>query len=209
MTLLDIIKTLKIMGHEVQYYHRKDGGYVITSIDGHHYQGKRGNKTARFLTGGKLSTPRRIQLARIRLPKGKRATKQEPIPQELMKMLRKTQREWRKTHPDIRGTISIRGLRYFLKNEGYEQAKMALDKAYRYTQGYAYVENVQYLIERIKADLFKKPSSEMEQIVRLIEMKQMAFKEEWIQHCYDAIYDWERGIIDGSECARRINSIIA
>lgn len=208
MNVIDLIKRLKELGHEVKFFHRKDGGYVITKIDGHTYSGKSGNKTARLMLGEKLSQARSVQLARIRLPKGKRAVKQKAIPQELEKMLKKTQREWRKTHPDIRGTISKRGLRYFLREEGYEKAKASLDRAWRYTQGYAYLENVQYLIQRIQADLYKKPSSEMQSVIEAIKAKEMAFKEEWIQHCYDALYEWEKGVIDGDECARRIMAII-
>lgn len=208
MNVIDLIKRLKELGHEVKFFHRKDGGYVITKIDGHTYSGKSGNKTARLMLGEKLSQARSVQLARIRLPKGKKAVKQEAIPQELEKMLKKTQREWRKTHPDIRGTISKRGLRYFLREEGYEKAKASLDRAWRYTQGYAYLENVQYLIQRIQADLYKKPSNEMQSVIDAIKVKEMTFKEEWIQHCYDAIYEWEKGVIDGDECARRIMAII-
>jgi len=211
MNVIDLIKRLKELGHEVKFFHRKDGGYVITKIDGHTYSGKSGNKTARLMLGEKLSEARSVQLARIRTPKGKRAVKQEAIPEELEKMLKKTQREWRKTHPDIRGTISKRGLRYFLREEGYEKAKAALDKAWRYTQGYAYLENVQFLIQRIQADLYKKPFSDnpsMSAVIERIRTKQLAFKEEWIQHCYDALYEWEKGVIDGDECARRIMAII-
>ena len=208
MTTRDIITQLVNSGHRVSFYHRKDGGFVITKIDGVSYTGKTGNAVARKMLGQKLSQARVIQLARIRTPKGKRVAKQEAIPQELEKMLKKTQKEWRKTHPDIRGTISKRGLRYFLREEGYEKAKASLDRAWRYTQGYAYLENVQYLIQRIQADLYKKPSSEMQSVIDAIKLKEMAFKEEWIQHCYDALYEWEKGVIDGDECARRIMAII-
>lgn len=208
MNLEEIIKILQKEGHKVEYSHRKDGGYIIRSIDGQRFSGKTGNAFARRLTGTSLSIARATQLARIRMPKGKKQTKLLPIPEELKKMLRKTQREWRKKHPTIEGTISTRGLRYQIQKYGVEEARMSLDKAYRYSMGYAYFDNVAFLIERINQDLAKNPDSDMEDIVSLIQQKIAVFKEEWISPIYNALYDWEREIISGQECARIIRAII-
>lgn len=209
MNLEQIIKILQKEGHKVEYTHRKDGGYIIRKIDSQRFSGKTGNAFARRMTGQSLSIARATQLARIRMPKGKKATKLLPIPEDLKKMLRKTQREWRKKHPTIEGTISTRGLRYQIQKYGIEEARMSLDKAYRYSMGFAYIDNVLFLIERINSDLAKLPSPAMEQIAILIEQKQSNFKEEWISPIYNALYDWERNIISGSECARIIRSIIS
>lgn len=208
MSVLEMIRALEKAGNKVSYYQRKDGGYVITKINNTRFSGKSGNVRARQILGQKLSYARQVQLARIRVPKGQRQVKRTAVPEYLKKRLRKIQVQWRKDHPDIRGTISMRGLRYTLEHFGEEAAEMSLDKAWRYSQGYAYFENVQFLIERIRMNLYKQPSSEMERVVSLIEQRMNVFKEEWIQHCYEAIYDWERHIIDGAECARRIESII-
>lgn len=208
MTLLDIIKELEKQGHTLVYHHRKDGGYVISKIDGMSFSGKTGNAQARAMVGATLSEARAYQLKRIRTPKGKRATKRTPLPKELKKMLTKVQRAHRKKHPTSSGTISTRGVRWFLEHYGEEAAKQAIDKAWRYSQGYAYLENVQTLIERINLDLNKNPNSAMEQVKNEIENKMMVFKEEWIQHCYEALYEWEKGAIEGDECARRIRGII-
>ena len=43
MNLQQVIDTLQKQGHTIEYSHRKDGGYVIRSIDGVHYKGKQGN----------------------------------------------------------------------------------------------------------------------------------------------------------------------
>lgn len=208
MNVFEIIKRLKQLGHEVKFFHRKDGGYVITKIDGNSYSGKTGNKVARTMLGEKLSQARSVQLERIRTPKGKKPTKKEALPPELLKKLRKVQKEWRKSHPDIRGIMSVRGLRYYLKYEGYEATMVAIDKGWRKTQGLAYVENVEYLVQRIRQDLYKLESQQMEMVAERIELQKDIFKEEWIQHCYDAIYEWEKGVIDDEECARRIMAII-
>lgn len=208
MTIKEIIEVLQESGHVVAYSKRKDGGYIIRKIDNRHYSGKTGNVMARKMTGTPLSLARQVQLARIRTPKGKRSIRKTPLPDDLKKALRRVQRNWRKKHPTIEGTISTRGLRYQFETYGKEKALASLDKAFRYSQGYAYLDNVMHLIERIKLDLAKLPSSEMEDIVSYIEMKTMDFKEEWLSPIYSALYDWERGIIEGKETARIIRQIM-
>lgn len=209
MNLIDIIKLLQKEGHSVQYYHRKDGGYVITRIDGQGFSGKLGNIRARAMTGQVLSQARSVQLSRIRLPKGKKATKKAPLPSEVLKEMRKVQKAWRKNHPDISGTISTRGVRYQLEHYGKEKTLLSLDKAYRYTQGYAYIDNVNWLIQRIENDLTKVYSQEMQNVVDKIKEKALDFKEEWISQVYEVVYEWEKGTLDADECARRINLIIS
>ena len=86
---------------------------------------------------------------------------------------------------------------------------MSLDKAYRYTQGYAYIDNVNWLVSRIENDLSKRPNSAMENVVSLIQQKALEFKEEWISQVYEVVYEWEKGTLDGDEVARRIESIIS
>ena len=209
MNLIDIIKLLQKEGHSVQYYHRKDGGYVITRIDGQGFSGKSGNIRARAMTGQVLSQARSVQLSRIRLPKGKKATKKAPLPSEVLKEMRKVQKAWRKNHPDISGTISTRGVRYQLEHYGKEKTLLSLDKAYRYTQGYAYIDNVNWLIQKIENDLTKVYSQEMQNVVDKIKEKALDFKEEWISQVYEVVYEWEKGTLDADECARRINLIIS
>ena len=209
MTIKQLIDLLQEQGHKIEYSKRKDGGYIIRRIDGVHFTGKKGNEVARKMMGQELSIARKVQLLRIRTPKGKKHHKKTPLPDELKKELRKIQREWRKKHPTIEGTVSTRGLRYQYETYGEEVAKATLDKAYRYSQGLAYVDNVLHLIERIKLDLTKRDSADMELIIDLIQERILSFKEEWISPIYSALYDWERAIIDGQECARIIRSIIS
>ena len=162
------------------------------------------------MTGQPLSVARATQLSRIRTPKGKRAVKRMPIPENLKRALRRVQRQWRKKHPTIDGTISTRGLRYQIETYGLEQAEMSLDKAYRYSIGLAYLENVLSLIERIENDLSKDYDPDMAQVLEMIKTRQLSFREEWLGQIYhvDVLYAWEKDRISGSECARRIRGII-
>lgn len=208
LSLIEIIELLQQQGHEVEYSHRKDGGYIIRKIDGRSFSGKAGNTFARNIVGAKLSQARQVQLAKIRLPKGKKQVKLEEVPEDAKKMLKKVQKSWRKKHPDIRGTATMKNVRYFLRTHGKEATMQALDKSYRYSQGYAYIDNVNHLIERIRLDLSIEPSSDMEEIINLIERKMMDFREDWISPIYQALYEWEKGAISDQECARRIREII-
>lgn len=211
MSILDIIEMLKEEGHSVQYFHRKDGGYVITRIDGQSFRGKSGNVRARQMTGQVLSHARIIQLARIRTPKGRfGAEKKEPLPEELLKEMKKVQRAWRKNHPDIRGTISTSNVRYYYTNYGKEKTLEALDKNMRYAQGLAYIDNVNFLLNRIKNDLDKDYSSAMQEVYDLIQRNAFSMREEWMQRLhYDCLQEWENGHISAEECARRMKDIMS
>lgn len=211
MSILDIIELLKEQGHSVQYYHRKDGGYVITRINGQSFRGKSGNVVARQMTGQVLSHARIIQLARIRTHKGHfGAEKKEPLPKELIKEMRKVQRAWRKNHPDIRGTISTSNVRYYYTNYGKEKTLEALDKNMRYAQGLTYIDNVNFLLDRIKGNLDKDGSSAMQEVYDLIKNKALEMREEWMQQLhYDCLQEWENGRISAEECARRMKEIMS
>lgn len=209
MTIKDIAELLVFQGHDVKTRRRSDGGYIITSIDGQKYGGASGNIEARKIVGVNLSHARSYQLARIKPPKriAPIKRKKEPLPEELVRELRKVQREWRKTHKDIGGTISVRGLRYQYENYGYDVAKASLDKSYRYTQGYAYIENVHWLIARWQEALSKAPDediSDIQAIIELIESHAITFKEEWFQSLYyEAYYPYIQGTIS-IQSARQI-----
>ena len=210
MTIIEVIQKLQSAGYSVAYSKRKDGGYIIRKINGVHCSGKTGNAMGRKILGVSLSTARKVQLERIRTRKGTKASerKRTKLPAELVRELKRVQRRWRKHHPTIEGTIGMRGLRYQYENFGKEQALLALDKAFRYSEGYAYIENVQHLIDRINLDLNKEASPEMEEVRDLIEQRMMVFKEEWIQQCYQVLYDWETNRLSAEETARRIKLII-
>lgn len=209
MNLKQVIDTLQKQGHTIEYSHRKDGGYVIRSIDGVHYKGKQGNAVARLMVGTKLSEARRVQLESIRTPKGKRQQKLEALDEEVKRKLRKVQKEHRKRHPTIEGTQTTGKTRWRIKQFGKEKAMESLDKALRYEMGIAYKDNVLHLLERIEMDLMVDEDSDMESIYDTIKAKIDEFKEEWISQVYYCLYEWEKGSITGQECARRIRAIIS
>lgn len=212
MTIKDIIEMLSEQGQDVKFRKRSDGGYIITKIGGVSFKGASGNIQARRMVGAELTQARTIQLARIRPPKKVAPAKRKltKLPTELVKEMRKVQREWRKTHKDISGTISMRGLRYQYEHYGEDVAKASLNKAYRYSQGYAYIENVQWLIERLNRDLMRAVPEEiniLRHIIDKITTKQLVFKEDWISQVYENLYEYEKGNLDAFELARRIDLI--
>ena len=206
MSIKDIIEVLSAQGHDIKFRKRSDGGYIITNIDGVSFKGASGNIRSRKMVGAKLSQARSVQLARIRPPKkiAPAQRKLTKLPKELVKELRKVQREWRKKHEDISGTISMRGLRYQYEHYGEEAAKASLNKAFRYSQGYAYIDNVQFLIERLKRDLLfasNEDYSYIQMIIDKITLKQFVFKEDWISQVYEIVYEYEKAIKASSDHA--------
>lgn len=211
MTIKDLAEILTQQGHDITLRKRADGGYIISKIDGVSYKGASGNIMARKITGATLSHARSVQLARIRPPKKVAPSQRKltKLPENLVKKMRKIQREWRKTHKDISGTISMRGLRYQYEKYGEETAAALLDKSFRYAQGYAYIENVNWLIERIsRLAMLKDDSSVLQRIVEKISVASIRFKEEWIAPVYQAMYDYQKGGISAEEFERIVNSII-
>ena len=210
MTIKDIAELLASQGHKVKIRHRSDGGYIISQIDNIKYAGASGNIQARKITGATISHARAYQLERIRPPKiAPMKRKKAPLPEDLVRQMRKIQREWRKTHKDVGGTISIRGLRYQYETYGYETAKASLDKSFRYAQGYAYIENVQWLLQRIRQDSMKVEDSQaLDELASLIETNIMTFKEDWINAIYQELYEFEKQGISADEFARRVRGIM-
>lgn len=209
MTIKEIAELLAQQGHEVSFRKRADGGYIITRIDGVSFKGATGNIQARKITGAELSHARSFQLARIKPPKNVAPTKRKltALPDDLKKELKKVQRLWRKKHADIGGTISVRGLRYQYEHYGYDIAKASLNKAFRYSQGYAYIENVQWLIERLRQDMNKadlQDSTALSDIINRIQEKMLSFKEEWISEIYQELYEYEKGSLSANDLTMRI-----
>lgn len=213
MTIKDLAEMLSSLGHDITLRKRSDGGYIISKIDGVSFKGASGNIRARQIAGVTLSQARSYQLARIRPPKKVAPMKRKltPIPSDIKKELRKVQREWRKTHKDIGGTISTRGVRYQLEHYGEDVVRASLSKSFRYAQGYAYLENVQSLILRFQQDMWKLSDYEQdafERIINVFQNKTIKFKEEWVNPIYNELYEFEKGQIDAYELERRILLIV-
>ena len=207
MNLREIVKTLRARGHKVGYKARKDGSIRITSIDGNKFNPKYslGNQTARTLAGGSLSERKRRQLERGRkIIKGgieeRRAARKQgrpPRPKapklnaEVQKALRKAQRKIRKLNLEGKETITARNVREYIEKYGEKEAVDYLTRRSRYYEGFAYTDNVKYIVDSLKADAEEiQHAGIMEYAEKLWDEKDI-FLEQWVNPLYNAIYDFE------------------
>ena len=68
MTTRQLVQQLQSQGYQVKYHIRKDGGVLISSINGAKFKGAKGNIYARQLLGVEISQRRSQQLSKIRYP---------------------------------------------------------------------------------------------------------------------------------------------
>lgn len=211
MNLKAIIQRLQSQGHILKFYKRKDGGYVITRIDGVIYKGKTGNKKARELLGVTLSEARAKQLKRIKTPKGKRVKKLGEIPEELEKRLKSIQRLWRKTHASIEGYISKSSIRWAYENLGEEEAKAMLDRATRYASGLASLESIEGYLERLKNAISKASEEEkphLERVYEMIEERKLIITEITLEHLVQDLYEWEKNVLSAISYRARVTALV-
>ena len=210
MTIAEIIALLKDMGHEVKYKPRKDGGIRITNINGQKFSGSTGNSLARAMTGQALSERRTAQLGTIRTPKGKWGHKKrvEELDETTIKRIQKAQRLYRKNKVGKTATVTRKKYRETVRLYGKEEAERRLTQAIRYGQGLAYDENINWLVERIRKDMEKEPSSELEQAIQEIEARRANFKESWISAIYEQVYMYEQKRMTARELSLKILQIV-
>lgn len=190
-TLLDVIKQLQKEGNKIEFRHRSDGGVIITAINGVRYVGAQGNTTARAMAGVSLSPARQEQL-HYNVKKYIRGQKKVKLPsfdsdEELLRMLRKVQRAYRSTKG--KGRITKRKLRFYFKTEGREGAMEYLNRRLAYAQGIAYDENVMWLAQRMRRKASEVSSDELYELANQISNMKGIFREEWIEPCYEVLYN--------------------
>ena len=210
MTIKEIIKDLQDLGYNVSFYKRKDGGIRITRINGETFRGSSGNKKARTIVGTSLSEGQQRALSKLVTPKGKGSYNKRRKPkldEETREHIKKLQKLYRKAGKS-EGKPTIRNYRYVLKTKGKKEADRLLKQSERRILGYAYTENVDALISRIKSNLKKRPSEYMSTALRLITDNREIFKEKWIYPIYEIVYEWEKGTMDGNEAGEKIVAII-
>ena len=210
MTIKNVIQTLQKAGYNVSFYKRKDGGIRITRIDDQTFRGSEGNKIARSQVGASLSEAQQLALSKLVTPKGKGSynkRRRNPVDDDTEKTIRRLQRLYRKQGKK-EGKPTRRNYRYILQTKGKEEADRLLKQAERRILGYAYLENVDTLLNRIALDLQKKPNKDMEGVYNIIYLKRFQFLDKWISPVYEILYDWEQGQIEGDETARRIRQIL-
>lgn len=194
MTVKELIKALEDLGYDVIARKRTDGGYIITKINGQTFTGASGNSYARQVLGVSLSPARMVQTQfnvekYIKLKQGEHKVT-EKLDEDMLKELRKVQRIWRKTN--IKGKITKRKLRGYIKEEGREGAKRYLERTARYGKGYAYEENVEYLAKYIEDVAKGIPDTELKEAAykcaEKVRSLKDVFREEWISTVYSYWY---------------------
>ena len=211
MTIKEIIEALIQAGNDISFYKRKDGSYRITRINRQRYSGSAGNIEARKILGVQLSEGRARALSKLKTPKGKGSygkRRKAPIDEETKKLIRRLQRIYRKAGKK-EGKPTIRNYRYIMEHYGKEEADRLLRQSERRILGLAYEENVFALYQRIMMNLYKSPSSEMNEVAQLIMSLKDQFLDRWIYPIYEILYDWERKLIVGEEAAQKIRAIIS
>lgn len=218
MTTRELVEALKKEGYKVKYRERTDGGILITEINNMRFGGSHGNAKARQIIGVELS-PARVEQARsnvIKLIKGK---KEKTLNDKMKAKLRKVQRTWKKNKTGGgKATITAKKVKYHIKTEGEKATEQYLDKMTRYAEGYAYMENVEYLAQYVE-DTAKGVltddtlQNELYALAEYIRSIKDTFKEEWVERIYRAMYDCIHSIMQGDTesaraCVQRVYSII-
>ena len=194
MTLREIVKELRLRGHEVTYRNRKDGGILITSIDGIKYRGAAGNTLARAKVGAELSKARAGQLKSIK-PKG--AVIKEALPKTLKEKLREVQKLYNKNKvPYSQGRITQRLIKRLYKEEGLQAAYEKLQRAEQYASGYATEATIQAFIDHLgqmSALLDPEGQALVTELQADIMLNSDKIRDEDIYPAYDRLYDINKG----------------
>ena len=202
MTIFDIISQLIAEGHQVKYYKRKDGGYIIQAIDGVHYTGAKGNARAREMTGQTISEARMHQLKfatgtkkSLNSPSLKKVKIDDPIWEEYKRVKEIWNKAFKakkgKHHPA--GYFSKARIKKAIKNYGYGEAMRRISEAEKYASGYAYTKNIQHLADYVLDAANKLRSQELEDLARDILFNADTIREEWIAPAFDRLYDLNKG----------------
>ena len=214
MRIRDIIKQLQQQGFEIRTRERsaKEGkGVRITSINGVHYTGSKGNEEARAILGLKLSAPQKQHLESIRVRKGRFGSKKkDPIPEEVKKKIAKLQRQFKKRGLK-EGMPTLRNYRYVMKHYSKEEADRLLDSASRYAKDIAYLMNIQALLEHINLDLGHSNNSDIAQARDIIKdyynIGAPNFKDSELVHIYELLYAWEQNPLDKAKARAVLNYV--
>ena len=195
MKVRELIAELKDKGYQVKFRERTDGGVIITEINNMKFKGAEGNTEARRIVGVDIAPARMQQLKHnvdkfIKVGKGK---KEKTLDAEMKAKLKKVQKSFRKNKVGGKATISAKKVKYHIKTEGRKATEAYLEKASRYAEGYAYMENVEYLASYVE-DIAKgtliddELQNELYALADYIRSKKESFREENIEKVYRAMY---------------------
>lgn len=191
MNVKQLIEELRKQGYQVEARKRKDGGYLITLINGKKFTGAKGNQYARNVLGVELSQARAEQLS-FNVKKYIQGKKKTPtLESEVKKKLRTAQKVWRKNK--VHGTLSADKVKKHIKDVGKEGAEKYLERQSRYGEGYAYEENVRYLANYIEDTAQSIDNKEFKDkvldLATYIRHHMDTFKESWINPIYEYWYE--------------------
>lgn len=218
MKVRELIAELKEKGYQVKFRERTDGGVIITEINNMKFNAAEGNKEARRIVGVELSPARTIQL-KHNVDKYIKGKKEKTLDDDMKRKLKKVQKTFRKNKVGGgKATISAKKVKYHIKTEGRKATEAYLEKANRYAEGYAYMENVEYLANYIE-DMAKGTliddnlQNELYALADYIRSKKAVFREEWIEKVYRAMYDCMHAILAGDvggaeACITRVYTIV-
>lgn len=201
MKLIDIVRTLQSTGHDIKFRVRKDGGIIITSIDGARMTSlTQGSKIVREMTGNQLSEASLKQrqnnvkkYIKLNTEENKQKHKSSGLlDKEIDKLIKKAQKEYRKNKRLGQGKVTRKKVRWRLKNRGKEETIRYLEDRIRYSQGYANalnVEAVKQLLNRVgigaKTEAGK---SALQRINRIFEFQGDTIKESMIKEILEVYY---------------------
>ena len=211
MTTRQLVNQLRNQGYNVTFYVRKDGGILITSINGEKFKGAKGNVYARSLLGEVFSERRTAQLTKITRERVRKPRK-IPVetPEDLERFRKRVMRKWRKA--GLTGSVSKKNLRKIIEERGFEGAKTYLEEMERHTQGKAYFGAIEGLLARIQNDIeVIEDDGEIDYLQKaydLIEQNKEEFKQEWLFPIFDSLYNFERGQITASAFYQKVEDLI-
>lgn len=209
MTLLDVVKQYVSEGHKVNYRVRSDGGIIITSVDGMKFtRTGEGNRYLRQVTGANLSATRMQQTSYnvqkfIKLKEGQHKASSKGDTMDLKKLTKKAQREWRKNKTVGEGKVTIRKVRWYQEHKGEEYTKDYLNRRMRYSQGWAYEENVYYWASVIEQQM------KMQEEAQAMRRNATNIHQQLLENIHDVYYDWIEKKIPLEEAQRKIRNYIS
>ena len=211
MTTRQLVNQLREKGYNVTYYVRRDGGILITSIDGQRFKGATGNIYARNILGVSFSQRRSQQLTKITRERVRHPRKiLVETPDDLERFRKRVMRKWRKA--GLTGSVSKKNLRRIIEDRGFEGARTYLEEMERHTQGKAYYGAIEGLLAKIQNDIdVLSDSTEIDYLQRaydLIEQNKEDFRQEWFIPLYDSLYNFEKGLITASAFYHQVEQLI-
>lgn len=201
MKLITIVEKLKD-NMDIKYTVRKDGGIIITSINGQKFRNKEGNTRLRELTGQPLSA--KVITQRVQANEAKRI-----INTTLSK--KGVKQEYQQTKARLKAIgkskyLKARSFKQRIEQKGLEGALDSLRNIERKAMGYAYDGNVLALIDRLES--ITDDNGKLTRIKNYLRMNLDKVKDRQLMEVYHAIYYASGGYEDTDQLVFKIERIL-